>query len=65
MLLKHASKAQIVVLTCRPRDYLLKTDMPKNGEAYATRAAGLVRAIDMSQLIERAQADASDNMTKE
>lgn len=53
VLREHARKAQIVVITCRPLDYLLEADMPKQDDVSAARAAGLVRAVDLSRIIER------------
>lgn len=53
VLREHASKAQIIVLTCRPQDYLRKEDLPSEGDITASRAAGIVRATDMSKVIAR------------
>ncbi|MDX2093062.1 MAG: hypothetical protein SFX73_34790 [Kofleriaceae bacterium] len=47
---EHADKAQIVVLTCRPLDYVREVDLP--GEEIAvTRAGGLVRVVDLDRVI--------------
>lgn len=53
VLRQHASKTQIVVLTCRPLDYLRAEDLPQGEDSMTTRAAGIVRAIDLSRLIQR------------
>ncbi len=53
ILREHAAKAQVVVLTCHPLDYLRPEDLPEDGAASASRAGGLVRAIDASRVIER------------
>jgi DNA repair exonuclease SbcCD ATPase subunit len=53
ILREHASKAQVIVLTCRPQDYLRREDLPAEGEVTASRAAGIVRATDMSRVIVR------------
>lgn len=46
-----AHDTQIVVLTCHPDVYLDDTDRPKE-RAYQDRAAGLLRAIDATRVIE-------------
>lgn len=53
LLRQHASKTQVIVLTCRPEHYLVAGDLPEDGEASVSRAGGLVRAIDLSLLLER------------
>lgn len=55
----HAAKAQVIVLTCRPADYLLQEDLPTAAEAVTSRAAGLVRSIDMSRVIVRGESTSS------
>ncbi|MEX1364764.1 MAG: AAA family ATPase [Nannocystaceae bacterium] len=52
LLLEVGQRAQIVVLTCRPEDYLRDDERPADGEAVRDR--GLVRAVDLQQVIERA-----------
>lgn len=47
-----ADRAQIVVLTCRPEDYLQPDERPADGEA--TRTATDVRAVDLTAVIRRA-----------
>jgi uncharacterized protein YhaN len=56
VLREHAESAQIIVLTCRPLDYLRAEDLPAPGEHTAIRAAGLLHAIDVSRMIEREDA---------
>ncbi len=53
VLRRHAERAQIVVLTCRPLDYLDEGDLAAPGETSRDRAAGLVRAIDLSRVVTR------------
>lgn len=53
VLRRHAERAQIVVLTCRPLDYLDEADLAAPGETSRDRAAGLVRAIDLSRVVTR------------
>ena len=60
VLREHASDAQVIVLTCRPADYLQPEDFPGHGQAVANRAGGLIRAVDLSAVIERAGAGRVD-----
>lgn len=53
LLRAHASNAQIVVLTCRPLDYVDAADLPAAGVS-ASRAAGLLHTIDLDRAILRA-----------
>ena len=53
VLRQHAAKAQVIVVTCRPRDYLFEEDLPAEGEAMAVRAGGIVRAINAAAVITR------------
>jgi uncharacterized protein YhaN len=46
-----ASTIQIIVITCRPDDYLLEDEQAVNG---AILAEGLVRALDLERVIHRA-----------
>lgn len=48
----HAEKGQIVVLTCRPLDYVDADDLP-DGEPTRDRAAGLVRTVDLGRVMRR------------
>jgi uncharacterized protein YhaN len=52
LLLKVGRKAQIVVLTCRPEDYLREAERPGAGEAMHD-SEGL-RAVDLARVIRRA-----------
>lgn len=54
VLREHSSKTQVIVLTCRPPDYLREDDLPPEGQTLASRAGGLVRVIDLGRAIERA-----------
>jgi hypothetical protein len=49
----RAVKIQIVVLTCRPAEYLDPDELPPAGETVRDRAAGIVRAIDLSRVVQR------------
>ncbi|MEM9457315.1 MAG: AAA family ATPase [Myxococcota bacterium] len=52
LLMKVSERAQILVLTCRPEDYLQAEERPAAGEA--VRDTGGLRAIDLSEVIRRA-----------
>jgi uncharacterized protein YhaN len=52
LLRAEAHRTQIVVLTCHPLDYLDEADLPEEGRPFRDRAAGLVRAVDLTQIIE-------------
>jgi DNA repair exonuclease SbcCD ATPase subunit len=54
LLRDQGAKSQIIVITCQPLSYVDKSEMPKNGDAMVERAAGLVRVIDLEQVIDRA-----------
>jgi hypothetical protein len=52
VLLKTALSTQVIVLTCRPEDYLSRNELP---EGVSTRdlAGGTIRAIDMTRVVSR------------
>jgi AAA domain len=52
LLLQVGQRAQIVVLTCRPEDYLREGEQPGDGQA--VRDSGALRAIDLTRVIRRA-----------
>lgn len=52
LLVEVGQKAQIVVLTCRPEDYLREGERPGEGESM--RDTERVRAVDLGQVITRA-----------
>jgi hypothetical protein len=54
LLRDQGAKSQIIVITCQPLSYVDRSEMPKNGDAMVERAAGLVRVIDLEQVIDRA-----------
>ncbi len=58
---RSADEVQIIVITCRPQDYLRPDELGTVGgaEPVAEAADGLVRTIDLGRVIERA-APASD-----
>ena len=58
VLTKTALNAQVIVLTCRPDDYVSKNELP---DTVATRdlAGGAVRVIDMFRVVNRWEAIAS------
>lgn len=49
---ERAGKIQIIVLTCRPRDYLAECELPANGQANAIAKDGLVRAVNIARSLE-------------
>jgi chromosome segregation ATPase len=44
---------QVVLLTCRPEDYLLADELPAGDEATCDRAAGTLRAVNLARVIRR------------
>jgi uncharacterized protein YhaN len=44
---------QVVLLTCRPQDYLLPEELPVGDEIIRDRAAGSLRAVDLARAIHR------------
>lgn len=54
LLLQVGASAQIVVLTCRPEDYLHDGERPESGESMRDRPG--LRAIDLTRVIRRAGA---------
>jgi hypothetical protein len=52
VLLKTALNAQVVVLTCRPEDYLSPDELP-SGVAMRDLAGGSIRSIDASRAVKR------------
>lgn len=48
-----AQQVQIVVLTCRPEDYLLPGELPAEGAPTAVRGGGLLQAVNLERVIER------------
>jgi uncharacterized protein YhaN len=55
---KAAVKAQVIVLTCRPQDYLSETEMPETAP-YLDLAGGAIRAIDLTRVLTRYRSAAS------
>ncbi|HWB82359.1 MAG TPA: hypothetical protein VG755_45655, partial [Nannocystaceae bacterium] len=53
LLREVGSKVQIVVLTCRPRDYLDERELP-DATGVRDSEAGRVRAIDLEKIVRRA-----------
>jgi uncharacterized protein YhaN len=53
LLRDHGSKTQVVVITCRPLDYLWEEDMPQGDADAGVRAGGLVRAVNLDRAMER------------
>jgi chromosome segregation ATPase len=52
LLLQVGQRAQIVVLTCRPEDYLRDGERPGDGQSM--HDGGVLRAIDLTRVIRRA-----------
>ena len=53
VLMKTALNAQIIILTCRPEDYLTHEELPAGLGATRDLAAGAIRAIDVAQVVRR------------
>jgi uncharacterized protein YhaN len=53
MLRRTATHTQLLVLTCRPEDYLEASEIPREGEATREVAGGVVRAINLAKVIRR------------
>jgi hypothetical protein len=62
-LLKEKTRSfQVIVFTCRPRDYLEKASMvPKGIVLYADSDDGFTRAIDLGRVLGQRQAGATGN----
>lgn len=52
VLMKTALNTQVIVLTCRPEDYLTKEEFPA-GVAMRDIAGGIVRAVDVARAMKR------------
>jgi hypothetical protein len=59
LLRRTAMHTQLLVLTCRPEDYLEASEIPGEGEATREVAGGAVRAINLAKVIRRWQPAAS------
>lgn len=57
-LVKAAVKAQVIVLTCRPQDYLSDAEMPETMPSL-DRAGGAIRAVDLARVMTRYQSSAA------
>ena len=55
---RTATHTQLLVLTCRPEDYLDASEIPGEGEATREVAGGVVRAINLAKVIRRWQPSA-------
>lgn len=53
LLRRAGQQIQVVLLTCRPGDYLLAEEVPGEGATFLDRAAGSLRAIDLGRAIRR------------
>ncbi|MEY4544282.1 MAG: hypothetical protein RL685_477 [Pseudomonadota bacterium] len=53
-LVKTAVRTQVIVLTCRPQDYLTDAEMPRDAPSIDL-AGGAIRAIDLSHVVTRYQ----------
>jgi hypothetical protein len=51
-LVKAAVKTQVIVLTCRPQDYLSEAEMPQ-ATASLDLAGGAIRAVDLARVMTR------------
>jgi uncharacterized protein YhaN len=52
VLVKTALSTQVIVLTCRPEDYVASDDLPA-GEADRDLAGGAMRAVDVARVVKR------------
>ncbi len=48
-----AATTQVIVITCRPEDYLTAEELPRAGETSRDLAGGAVRAVDLGRTIQR------------
>jgi uncharacterized protein YhaN len=54
LLTEKARSFQIVVLTCRPGDYLLPSALvPQGSGVYTDTEGGLIRAVDLGRALQR------------
>jgi hypothetical protein len=53
MLQAAAQKIQIVVFTCRPEDYVERSELPGPDAPVVTLAGGLVRIVDLERVLRR------------
>lgn len=58
VLTKTALNTQVIVFTCRPEDYLLRSEIP-DGVATRDLAGGSVRVVDMMRVVKRWEGVAS------
>jgi uncharacterized protein YhaN len=59
-LVKAAVRAQVIVLTCRPQDYLTDAEMPQT-TPFLDLAGGAIRAVDLSRVVTRYRASGSQS----
>jgi hypothetical protein len=50
---KIALNIQVIVMTCRSRDYLSVVGLPADGQATVDLAGGTIRAVDMARAVDR------------
>lgn len=53
LLRRTGESIQVVLITCRPEDYLLAGELPEGEDVSRDRAAGSLRAIDLARAIRR------------
>jgi hypothetical protein len=53
-LVKAAVRTQVIILTCRPRDYLSDAEMPE-ATPFIDLAGGAIRAVDLARVMTRYQ----------
>lgn len=58
VLTKTAVSTQVIVFTCRPEDYVSKSELP-DGAAMRDLAGGAVRVVDMARVVKRWEGIAS------
>lgn len=52
-----AERIQIVLLTCRPREFLTEDEIALPGTTVRDSASGMLRAVDLEQVVDRAPLD--------
>jgi hypothetical protein len=53
-LVKAAVRTQVIILTCRPQDYLSNSEMPE-ATPFIDLAGGAIRAVDLARVMTRYQ----------
>jgi uncharacterized protein YhaN len=59
-LVKAAVRTQVIILTCRPQDYLSAAEMPEAG-SFIDLAGGAIRAVDLGRVMTRYQGSSAQS----